>query len=153
MVDILQVLEGLAYVGFITGAIFAVVELRSMGKDRETDFLMRLNDYWSSRDFTGALVKVRELPETDDPHEIEDKCGKLALYSLVGYLEGISMMAENKLLNKKFVLYITDWSGIWTKLEPWIDYVRRNEQIGFADSLEWLVAEDVQEIAGLDVSG
>lgn len=147
----MQVLEGLAYVGFIAGAIFAVIELRSMRKDRETDFLMRINDYWSSRDFEEALVKLRELPEFDDPHEIEDRCGKLALYTYIDYVEGIAQLAENKSLDLRFVLTVGDWSGMWVKVEPWIRLMRENGQPAFAQSFEWLVAEDVKLISSWDL--
>ena len=48
MVDILQVLEGATYAAFILGATVAVIELRSMRKDRELEFYMRMNEYWCS---------------------------------------------------------------------------------------------------------
>jgi hypothetical protein len=143
VVDILQVLEGATYAAFIAGAIFAVVELRTMRKDRETDFLLRLNEYWCSKDFADVLLKVRELPETGDPREIEDKVGKLDLYRYVEYFEGIAMMVQNRSLKKDFVLDLADWYGLWVKLEPWIDDVRHKAHSElFAGGFEWLVEED-----------
>lgn len=143
VVDILQVLEGATYMAFIAGAIFAVVELRTMSKDRETDFLMRMNDYWSSKDFQEALLRVREMNETEDPHEIEDKCGRLALFTYVDYFEGIAMLAMNKSLNKQFVLNLAEWFGLWNKLEPWIMYQRQIAGSDmFAGGFQWLVEED-----------
>ena len=65
MVDILQVLEGAAYVGFIAGAIFAVMELRTLSKDRKTELTMRMNEHWASKDFEEAFIKIRELDSTD----------------------------------------------------------------------------------------
>jgi hypothetical protein len=144
VVDLLQVLEGLAYVGFIAGAIFAVIELRSMSKDRETDFQMRMNEYWSSKDFAEVLLKVRELPETTDPREIEDKVGKLGLYRYVEYLDGIAGLVENRSLNKKLVLSLAEWFGLWVKLEPWIFDVREKGYPVFASGFQWLVEEDQQ---------
>ena len=41
MVDLMHVLEGLAYVGFIAGAFFAVVELRTMSRDRKIESKLR----------------------------------------------------------------------------------------------------------------
>lgn len=142
MVDLMRVLEGATYAAFIAGAIFAVIELRTMRKDRETDFLMRMNEFWCSKDFAEVLLKVRELPETDDPREIENKVGKLPLYMYVEYLEGIAMMAQNKSLKKDFVLSLAEWFNLWVKLEPWIRDVRQKGYPVFAEGFEWLVEED-----------
>ena len=142
MVEVLQVLEGATYAAFIAGAIFAVIELRSMNKDRETDFLMRMNEYWASRDFMDVHIKARELPETDDPRQIEDKIGKVALYSYVEYFEGIAGLVQNKSLKLDFALSIFEWFGIWEKLEPWILNERQKGRGVFATGFEWLVEED-----------
>jgi len=142
VVDLLQVLEGATYAAFIAGAIFAVIELRSINKDRETDFLMRLNDFWSSRDFEETRVKVKDLPETDDPRQIEDTVGRVALFSYVDYFDGIAGMAENKSLKLDFVINLAEWFGMWEKLEPWVLNERQKGYKHFAASFEWLVEED-----------
>ena len=142
VVDLLQVLEGATYAAFIAGAIFAVIELRSINKDRETDFLMRLNDFWSSRDFEETRVKVKDLPETDDPRQIEDTVGRVALFSYVDYFDGIAGMAENKSLKLDFVINLAEWFGMWEKLEPWVLNERQKGYKHFAGSFEWLVEED-----------
>ena len=142
MVDILQVLEGATYMAFIAGAIFAVLELRSMNKDRETDFMMRLNEYWTSKDFIETVVKVRELPETNDPREIEDLVGKMALHSYVEYLDGIGQMGRNKTMRLDFVLDLAEWAGLWVKLEPWILDVRQKGIPLFGSDFQWIVEED-----------
>jgi len=143
VVDILQVLEGLAYVGFIAGAIFAIIELRSMRKDRELEFYMRMNEYWCSRDFEEAIIKVRELPpEIDDPREVESKCGSLALWTYVDYLDGIGQMARSKILSKEFVLDLAEWAGLWIKLEPWIMDKRQNGFAVLGSDFQWIVEAD-----------
>lgn len=40
MVDLIQVLEGAAYVGFILGAVFAVLELRGIGRERRVSIVV-----------------------------------------------------------------------------------------------------------------
>ena len=142
VVDPMQVLEAATYAAFIAGAMFAVIELRSMNKDRETDFLMRFNEYWSSKDFMDTHVKVRELPETDDPREIEDMIGRVALFRYVEYLEGIAMLIQNKSLKLSFALNLAEWFGLWEKLEPWILNERQKGRGVFAGGFEWLVEED-----------
>jgi hypothetical protein len=143
VVDILQVLEGLAYVGFIAGAIFAVIELRSMRRDRELDFYMRFGEHWTSKDFEEAILKVRELPpEIEDPQEIENRCGVLALWTYIDYLDGIGQMARVKLLKREFVLDLAEWAGLWIKLEPWIMDRRQNGFPVCGVDFQWIVEED-----------
>jgi hypothetical protein len=142
VVDLLQVLEGATYAAFIAGAIFAVIELRSMNKDRETDFLMRMNDFWSSRDFEETRIRVMDLPITDDPGKMEDKVGRVALYSYVDYFEGIAMMVQNKSLKLGFALSLAEWFNLWEKLEPWILDERQRGRGLFGGGFEWLVEED-----------
>jgi hypothetical protein len=68
VVDLLLVLEGAAYVGFIVGAIFAVYELRSASKDRKTDMMMRINEWWCRPEWAEPLAK---LWKTDFKNEEE----------------------------------------------------------------------------------
>ena len=112
MVDILQVLEGAAYVGFIAGAIFAVMELRSLSKDRRTELIMRMNEHWSSKDFEEAWIKIREL-DSKNPSEMEEKCSRLSLWMVVNYFDGIGNLARENLLDREFVLGQVNWVFMW----------------------------------------
>jgi len=143
MVDILQVLEAATYTAFILGATVAVIELRSMRKDRELEFFMRMNEHWTSRDFEEALLKVRELPpEIEDNREIENRCGALALWTYIDYLDGIGQMARAKMLRKDIVLDMAEWAGLWIKLEPWIMDKRQNGFPVLGLDFQWIVEED-----------
>ena len=124
MVDILLVLEGAAYVGFIAGAIFAVMELRTMSKDRKTEFVMRMNEYWASKDFEEAFIKVREL-DSKDPRLMEEKCTKQSLWMVVDYVDGIGTLVEDGLLDKKYLLNMVAWELLWDRLEPWVVDMRK----------------------------
>lgn len=152
MVDILQVLEGLAYVGFIAGAIFAVMELRGLSRDRKTEMLMRMNDYWCSRDFEEANVKLNEM-QTKDPREMEEQCGKLNLWMMMDYLDGIGMMVQARLVDEKFVLNLGAWASLWDRMEPWISDMRRNGRPGLASGFEWLAAEERRIYGREDTAG
>jgi hypothetical protein len=124
VVDILQVLEGAAYVGFIAGAIFAVMELRTLSRDRKTEVVMRMNEYWASKDFEEAFIKIREL-DSEDPRQMEEKCTKQSLWMVVDYLDGIGVLAEDGLLDKKYVINMIAWELIWDRLEPWVIDMRK----------------------------
>ena len=141
MVDILQVLEGLAYIGFIGGAIFAVLELRTMSKASQTELILRVSEFWSSKDFEEAFVKVREL-ESKDPKQIEEKCTKQSLFMVVDYIDGIADLARLNLLNRDVVLDMIAYDLIWDRMEPWIAEERRmrgNPEM--ANGLEYAAAE------------
>ena len=141
MVDLLLVLEGTAYVGFIAGALFAVMELRTMARDRQTEFIMRVNEFWSTKDFQDAYVNV-QLLNSRDPKEMEEICTRYSLNMVVGYLDGIADLARRKLLKKDLVLDITAWDTLWDKLLPWIDSERkRTGNIHFAYGFEHVAEE------------
>ena len=123
VVDMLQVLEGLAYVGFIAGAIFAVWELRTMSRDRQTEFILRVNEFWSTKDFQDAYAKVQQL-NSQDPKEIEEICTRQSLNIVAGYLDGVGDLARRKLLKKDLVLDVAAWDILWNRLLPWIDSER-----------------------------
>ena len=144
MVDLMQVLEGATYAAFIAGAIFAVVEVRSIKNDRKTELVMRMGEYLSIN-FQETLLKLSDL-DTKDPRQIEEKVGRLGIYGLVGYLEQIAVLAQHKLLDTKFVCYMFPWVGIWRKLEPYVMYVRQSGHKYWAADLEWIAAEDMKFI-------
>ena len=119
MVDILLVLEGAAYVGFIAGAIFAVWELRTMSRDRQTEFIMRVNEHWTTKDFQDAWIRIRGI-SSKDPNEIEQVCTRQSLDMAVTYLDGLGTLSQRNLLKKELVLDLMAWDLIWDQVEPWI---------------------------------
>jgi hypothetical protein len=136
-VDILQVLEGVTYLAFITGAIFAVIELRTLSKDRKTDLYARFNEHWSSKDFEEAFIKIRYL-DSKDPREMERICSKESLWMVVDYVSGIAEFARDNLVDRKWVLSFCHWELIWDRLKPWVLDMREtigNPYIG--DGIEW----------------
>ena len=154
MVDLMQVLEGATYAAFIAGAIFAVIELRSMKSDRKTELILRINEYFSSKDFEETMFKVREI-DTKDPREIEEKVGRVAIFALVDYLDGISALAQFKLLDVKFLCYQFTWTGTWNRLEPYIKHMRQYSLRYWGSGFEWMAAEDLKWInrMGMEIMG
>ncbi len=145
MVDLVQVLEGATYLAFIAGAIFAVFELRSISGDRKTDLMMRMNEYWASKSFQETLLKLRET-KTKEPLEIEKAVGKLELYALVDYLDGIASLAQFKLLSVKFICYQYPWAGTWNKLEPYVQYYREHGRKYWGLAFESIAKTDLKLI-------
>lgn len=141
MADASLVLDAIVAVSIAAGAFFAVVELRSLSKDRRTELIMRMNEHWSSKDFEEAWIKVRELG-SKDPGEMEKRCSKLSLWMVVNYFDGIGDLAQENLIDREFVLGHVNWIFMWERLEPWVLDMRQkmgNPCIGRA--LEWAAAE------------
>ncbi len=152
MVDVLQVLEGATYAAFIAGAIFAVIELRTMSRDRRMELVLRFNEFWCSKDFVEAFTKVRKLgPEDKNPRQIEEKCTEESLWMVMDYVTGVGdLYYYGNLVDRKFVRGMISWNLIWQKLEPWVVDMRQkvgNPYIGL--SLEGCAAEERQRAAGV----
>ena len=154
MVDLLQVLEGATYTAFIAGAIFAVFELRSIKSDRKTELIMRVTEYLSDKELQETMAKVREI-NTKDPLQIEAEVGKDAIFALVDYLDGISSLAQFKLLDVKFLCYQFTWAGTWNRLEPYVKHMRPRSLKYWGSGFEWMAKEDMKWIKrlGMEVMG
>jgi hypothetical protein len=144
VVDILQVLEGATYAAFIVGAIIAVYELRSVAKDRRADMLMRLNEFWCSKDFEEMFLKIREAYEEkiQGAREYEDRVGKLAMWTLADYLDGLAALARTKVIDKETLFVTLSFYRMWLGLEPWIRDKRKNGYPQFCDNFEWLAMKE-----------
>lgn len=151
MVDLMQVLEAATYAAFIAGAIFAVMELRTMSRERKMGLILRFNEFWCSKDFVEAFTKVKRLgPKDKDPRQIEEKCTEESLWMVMDYITGVGDLYYDNLLDRKFVFGLIAWDLIWQRLEPWVIDVRQkvgNPYIGL--SLEGCAAEERQRAAGV----
>ncbi len=117
--DMLQVLEGAAYVGFIAGAIFAVIELRAIKKDRRLEFWLRLSERLSDRDFVEAYCRIVRAKGTT-AQELEDEISYSGLRMVTDYSEFIAMLGRLGLIDRKELTDILDFNDIWKKVQPWV---------------------------------
>jgi len=140
VVELLQVLEGLAYVGFIAGAIFAVLELRSISKDRKLELLMRLMEKWNSREFTAAMVNWVQA-DFRSAEMAEKTCPKADLVMMAEYFDWAASLARNKLVSEGFVSGNLDFEFVWTRMKPWCLHWREQTAPGQLNSFEWMANE------------
>jgi len=146
-VDFLQVLEGAAYVGFIFGAIFAVLELRTMSKDRKTELIMRTNEFMCTREWTEATAKFMKA-RFQTPEEAEKQCSLPILLMIADYCEGIGTLAQRGLVPKDVVIDILPIEYVWDKIKVWarapadLDDPMREKYGSPYPSFEWLANED-----------
>ena len=129
MVDILQVLEGLAYVGFIAGAIFAVLELRGISKDRRAQTTMNLYSSFVSSDMTEAYAKVM-AEEFRDPADMEKRCSYASLARIAGFYEGVGYLCRKRLVDPKVAIDFLPITAVWRKMEPWVLFNRERTDPG-----------------------
>ncbi len=146
MVDILQVLEGAAYVGFIAGAIFAVLELRTMSRDRRTELSLRMTEYMCSREFEEATAIFMKA-KFKTAQEAEEQCSLAVLLMVADYCESIGYMARKKLVPMDIILETIPIEYCWDKIKIWAhddesaDPARANYGAAY-QSFEWLANED-----------
>ena len=136
MVDLLQVLEGLAYVGFIAGAIFAVYELQSIKKDRRSEIMLRSMEMFCSHDFEVAAVNA--VKADFEPGKVSDVDAK----SIADYFEFLGGMARKKLADKDVVLTIMSFEGMWETMHPWILHWEKLVGEGRFPDFEWMAGEE-----------
>jgi len=119
LVDFLQVLEGAAYVGFIAGAIFAVLELREIRRDRKLDLLMRMHDSWCTPEFEEATIKIMRGNFTTGP-EAEEQCSVVSLKMVADYFDHAASLARQGLVDAKWIVDVYDFEACYEKMKPWI---------------------------------
>jgi hypothetical protein len=125
VVDLLQVVEGLAYVGFIAGAIFAVWELREVRRDRATQLMLSMMGAVSSRDMQ-EMVRPIEDSEYGSAQEAEERCGRVALYAVGGYFECLGYLVAQRMIDSKAVFEGLGIVDVWDKMKPWVLVEREN---------------------------
>jgi len=118
VVEVLQVLEGLAYVGFIAGAIFAVIELRTMTKNRKTELLIRIAEFSCTPEFEEVGARFVKA-NFKTPEEAEEQLSLPSLMMLADYNDFLGTLAKNKLVPKDTILDTFDFEYAWEKIKVW----------------------------------
>ena len=118
VVDILPYLEGLAYVGFIAGAIFTVLELRDMKKDRQLGVYLQAGAHITTREFEDVLCKIWKA-DPNDVRALERQASYTELSMVADYMEILAGLTERGLMDKR-VWANWPFDVVWEKLGPWI---------------------------------
>ena len=137
MVDILQVLEGLAYVGFIAGAVFAVIELRTMSQDRRIELVLRENEFFCSREFEEATVNA--VKGNFEPGKVSDVDMKM----LADYWDSMTEMIKMKLVSRDDVSL--NFADVWEWSKPWVRTWEERVGEGRFENFEWMAQKEREE--------
>lgn len=116
-------MEGLAYVGFIAGAIFAVLELRGISRDRRVNTVVDMYSSFISTDMTEAYSKLI-TGDFKNAADMEQKCSHSSLARLAGFYEGVGYLTRNKLVDSKVVMDFLPITAMWRKMQPWVMFDR-----------------------------
>lgn len=119
----LQVLEGLAYVGFIAGAIFAVMELREIGKSRSVSIVADMYATFISADMTKAYSKII-TGNYQNAADMEQECSHSSLVGVAGFFEGVGYLSRHRLVDPKVVMDFLPVTPVWRKMQDWVMYDR-----------------------------
>jgi hypothetical protein len=123
----MQILEAGTYISFIAGALFAVWQLYDIRRDRKTQLVLGIMDTMSSRENQEMLRSVLEC-ESTDAQEIEEKCGRITLFRLGAYYEGLGYVIRRGLVDRETVFEVITMASLWLKMEPWV--LREREKMG-----------------------
>ena len=137
MVDILQVLEGLAYIGFIAGAIFAVLELRGISKDRRSNAVVDIYTTFVTSDMTEAYARVM-TGSSESGAEMEKECSYASLVRVAGFYEGVGYLARKRLVNPKVIIELLPCEVVWSKMQSWLMFDRERSSPGMWREFEFL---------------
>jgi len=141
VVDMLQVLEGAAYVGFIAGAIFAVMELRDMSRDRKLELMQRMNDVWCTPTFEEATIKLMRS-DFKTLQEAEEKIPVVMLKLVADYFDHAASLARYGFIDKKLMADVLAYETCYDKMKPWIDGWEELVGYGRYEDFRWMANEE-----------
>lgn len=125
MVEVPLILDAIVTVSIAAGAFFAVIELRDMKKDRQTQLVLDMHKRFSDSDFEGHAAKVLHT-EFKDGEEAEQRCSVVTLGAVGDYFNGIGVLIERDLVDRSLVFDMVPFDIYWDKLRPWA-LLRREE--------------------------
>ena len=122
VVNILHVLEGAAYVGFIAGAFFTVVELRGVARDRRTQVVVDIMRHIGTVEFQEQLEKI-EKTRFSSGEEARERCGYVPLGVVSHINEQVGLLLRMKLVDASLVHESIGIADAWDKMKPWCLWV------------------------------
>lgn len=137
MVEVLQVLEGLAYLGFIAGAIFAVLELRGISRERRANTVVDMYKTFISSDMTDAWAKVF-ASSSQSGTDMEKECSLSTLVRVAGFYEAVGYLARKRLVDPKIAVELLPIGTAWNKMQPWLLFDRARSSPGAWREFEFI---------------
>jgi hypothetical protein len=148
--DIPSISAIVAAVGVLVGVVIAVVELRNLVKQRQTDLVTRLSrDIAVDERALDAFVDIMES-EFDDYDDFVKRYGKFISknqvpmsFMIIGNsFEQIGVLLRNKLIDASLVDQLFPISIMWEKMKPLVEGMRKEyHDATFFEWFEYLYNE------------
>ncbi len=126
MLDIPSISALVAAVGVIVGVVLTTAELRNLGKQRQTDLVMRLHARVGTREFIDAWEKIRTR-EFDDYNKYMKKYGLSDIAIVMMFFEGLGVLFHRRLIDIDLVaeLFRESSKMMWEKTRPIVEGLRK----------------------------
>ena len=132
MVEVMGILEAAAYLSFVLGAAFAVYQLRIIGRDRQTELIMRVGEFMCTKDFQEQLCRLWKT-DAQDAEGLEREVSYVGLSMIADYSEGLASLAARHLIKEKLVKEQYAFGTLWEKIKPWVLAERKEHPNIYAD--------------------
>jgi hypothetical protein len=145
MLDIPSISAIVAAAGVLVGVVIAVIELRNLVKQRQSDLVMRLYSDWGSEEIQKAVGTVVELEFKD----YDDYVGKYGsppsrgvfedIWKVAWFFNGVGVLVQSKLADVELIDKLFGYMilGIWEGLEPIVGGFKKQSTPGMRRALEW----------------
>jgi hypothetical protein len=118
MIDLLSVLNGVAALSIALGAVFAVLQLRGIQRDRSTQLVITLFSQFLSELSEAQSVLFSE--EFKDVADMRKKCSEEGLVKLAGFYEGVGFLVSRGLVDARVVVEFLPVRPTWERMKPWV---------------------------------
>jgi hypothetical protein len=90
-----------------------------MARDRQTEFIMRVNEFVCSEEFQKPLCRLWETKATDS-ETLEKEVSYNGLSMIADYFEGLTDLVQRGLLNEDLIRGRYNYTALWDKIKPWV---------------------------------
>ena len=119
MVEAMTILEAAAYLSFVLGAAFAVYQLRTIARDRQTELIMRVGEFMCSKEFQDPLCRLWKTT-AQDAEGLERDVSYVGLSMIADYCEGLASLTARNLIKKDLVRRQYAFEVLWENMQPWV---------------------------------
>lgn len=152
MVDISTISIVVASAGVLVAAIYYVLQLRHQNRMRQTDLIMRLYLFYSSKEYQEAVARhlAADFKDYDDfvrkygaiPTKSLDPSEVQISFQMVStFFEGVGALLSEKLLDIRVVQKLFAVEQYWEKTKPLVGELRRQLSPQLWEWFEYLYNE------------
>lgn len=125
------------------GALFTVMELRGMSRDRKTHLVLDVFNHVTTTDYMGHWAKIRDT-EFKDGKDAEDRCSLASIALIACYTDAVALLIRRKLVDPELIFDLIDFDLVWKRLGPWVQYQRERYNEYFFENLEPAAEKNIE---------